>query len=163
MKPLSGPISSILQPADKGKTFFIGSAVPNAEQSPGQSTIASMGQGELLESLEKGGAFEDQHAKALIVVIFHLWEEYYRPSIATALTVKHDQVESSLMGDIRLVRNLIIHAKSMIPDEFSTRLELLPKIWSLEPGELKNTEEMVHSWMEQLNAIHLRITDPKRS
>ena len=151
----------ILQPANKDKAFFIGSAFPNAEQSPGSSTIAMMNQGELLESLKKGGVFENHHAKALVVVIFHIWDETYRPRIAEALSVKPKQVECALMGDIRQVRNLIIHEKSIIPGWFSANLELLPKIWTLESGELRITEEMVHSWMEQLNAIRLRITDPK--
>lgn len=142
----------------KDKRFFVGTAFPEVGQSPGKSTIAQMSQGEFLEGLKEGGEFENQHAKALIVLMYHRWDENFRKRIANVMSVPQRQVECCLMGDIRLVRNLIIHKNSIVPHNFSTRLELLPEIWSLEPGELTITEKMVHSLMEQINAIWVRIT-----
>lgn len=150
----------IMTPEDKDKGFSVGSAPPDAEQSPGKSIIAHMSQGELLEGLKEGGEFENQHAKALLVLIYHRWCENFRKRIADIMSVPPNQVECDLMGDIRRVRNLIIHENSVIPRNFPTKLELLPEIesWSLEPGELTITEKMVHSLMEQINAIRVRIT-----
>ena len=75
------------------------------------------------------------------------------------MSVSKRQVECSLMGAIRLVRNLIIHENSVVPQHFSAKLELLSQIWNLEPGELAITEKMVQSLMEQINAICVQI-DP---
>ena len=120
-----------------------------------------MTQGELLKSLEDGGLFEDHVAKSLVVVMYHLWNEYYRPRIAKAVIAEANQVECTLMGDIRRVRNLIIHENSVLPTNFPATLAFLPQIRGLESGVLRITGGMVHSLMEQVNALRLTITDPR--
>lgn len=102
-------LKPILKLRDNKITIGAAASLPDAKQLPGKSTIAQMSQGELLEGLKEGGTFEDQHAKALIVMIYHLWEENYRHKIACTMSVSKNQVECILMGDIRRVRNLIIH------------------------------------------------------
>ena len=151
----------IIDPTNNYNLISVGSAFPNAPQSQGSSTIAQMAQGQFLENSQEGGLFENQHGKALIVVIFHLWDEYYRPQITKCISVCHKQVECDLMGDIRLVRNRIIHGKSTLPEQFQERLKLLPSIWALDAGELSVTRKMIDSFMEKLNAIQVRIAAPK--
>lgn len=148
----------LLNPVDADRLFSIGSASPGSEQSPGKSVIVQMNQGEFLESLKEGGAFEQQHAKAFVVFIYHLWEENYRQRIANAMSVSKDRVDCALMGDIRRVRNVIIHDDSVVTKNFPCKLKLLSQIWDLNPGELRITEKMLHSCMEQLNAIRIQIT-----
>ncbi len=151
----------IIDPANFGIPISTGSTPPNANQSPGSSTIAEMTQGELLKSLRDGGLFEDHVAKSLVVVMYHLWNEYYRPRIAKAVFAEANQVECTLMGDIRRVRNLIIHGNSVLPANFPATLAFLPQIWGLESGVLRITRGMVHSLMEQVNALRLTIIDPR--
>ena len=151
----------IIDPANYENLISTGSSFPNAKQSPGSSTIAQMTQGDLLNSLKYGGLFEGHVAKSLVVVMYHLWNEYYRPRIAKALSAEANQVECTLLGDIRRVRNLIIHRNSALPDNFPATLALLPQIWDLESGELRITRGMVHSLMEQVNALSLTVTDPR--
>ena len=139
------------------KKISIGTAFPDSEQLPGKSTIAHMSQGELLEGLKRGGEFENQHAKAFVVLIYHLWDENFRDRIASVMSVPKKQVECILMGDIRQIRHLIIHKNSVVPQNFSAGLEFLPQIWNLKPGKLIITEKMVHSLMEQINAIRVQI------
>ena len=109
------------------------------------------------------GLFEDHVAQSLVVVIYHLWNEYYRPRIAKAASSEPNQVECDLLGDIRRVRNLIIHETSILPCSFANSLTFLPQIWNFESTELRITRSMVHSLMEQLNALRLTITDPRTS
>ncbi|MCY4519332.1 MAG: hypothetical protein OXC13_00975 [Caldilineaceae bacterium] len=90
----------IIDPANYSNLISTGSAFPNSEQSPGQSTIAQMTQGELLEYLQDGGLFEDYVAKSLVIVIYHLWDEYYRPRIAKEVGAIPNQVECALLGAI---------------------------------------------------------------
>ena len=154
---------SASNPANMDKTIFIGTAFPNSpisKQSPGSSTIASMKIREFLEGLAEGGEFENQQAKAFLVFVFHLWEEKYRPAISRVLSVDVKQVKCDLMGDIRLVRNLIIHEDAVVPRGFVDKLALLQEIWTIQPGELKLTGKMIHSVMEQLNALRVDITAP---
>ena len=139
------------------RTVFIGGSPPDQEQMPGHSTLARMGQGELLQSLEAGGPFENYQAKYLVVMIYHLWDEFYRPKIARALSVETRRVKCTLMGDIRKVRHLIIHENSVVPENFLDDLEFLPQIWELNPGELTISGRMVSSWIEQLNAISVKV------
>ena len=152
-----------IEPANYENRISTGSSFPNAKQSPGRSTIAQMTQGELLKGLEDGGLFEDHVAKSLVVVIYHLWNEYYRPRIAKAVSAEPNQVVCELLGDIRRVRNLIIHESSVVPGSFANSLTFLPQIWNFESTELRITSGMVHSLMEQLNALRLTITDPRAS
>lgn len=150
-----------MEPANGDKSFFIGTGPPDSEQLPGQSTIVQMSQKDFLESLKQGGAFEQQHAKAFVVFIYPLWEENYRQRIANAMSVSKDRVDCALMGDIRHVRNLIVHDSSVVTRDFPCKLTLLSQIWDLKPGELRITEKMLHSCMEQLNAIRIQITSGK--
>lgn len=139
------------------KKISIGAAPPDSEQLPGKSTIAHMSQGELLEGLKRDGEFENQHAKAFVVLMYHLWDENFRNRIASLMSMPKKQVECILMGDIRQIRNLIIHKNSVVPQNFSAKLEFLPHIWDLKPGKLAITEKMVYSLMEQINAIRVQI------
>ncbi len=155
---------TLFGPVNLDKTFWIGSGDPNDnKQIPGSSVLAWINQGEFLEGLNKGGAFEQQHAKALVVFVYQLWEENYRRKLSQRLSVGLNQVRCILMGDIRHIRNLITHEKATIPQGFSARLELLPQIWNLEPGELRITEQMIQSLMEQINAIHIQISARRTS
>ena len=123
----------------------------------GSPPLLNISQGELLKGLKKGGEFENQHAKALVVFMYHLWDENFRNRIAKIISVPKRQVKCALMGDIRQVRHLIIHKNSVVPQNFSAKLEFLSQIWDLEPRELTITEKMVHSLMEQINAIRVQI------
>ena len=117
-------------------SLFIGTGVPGQEHAPGHSTIGRISQQEMLLRLQPSGAFESYQGKTFIVLVFHIWEEYYRPRIARALSVKPCHVLCDLMGDILRVRNRIIHAGSQIPPGFESRLSFLPQIWALAEGEL---------------------------
>ncbi|MCY4047686.1 MAG: hypothetical protein OXF42_06260 [Candidatus Dadabacteria bacterium] len=137
--------------------LFVGTQFPNAEQQPGHSCIAQLKISELLDRLVSGGEFESEHAKALIVMIFSLWEENYRHSIAEAMSVRKNQVSCALMNDIRHVRNCILHDNGIVSDGFADKLNLLSQIWKITSGELRITRGMLHSLMEQINALRVKI------
>ena len=141
----------------RDNTFFVGTGPPDSEPRLGQSVIAQMRQGEFLDSLKSGGAFEDQNAKAFIVMIFHRWDDQFRYLIAKVLSVPKSTVQCDLMGDVRHIRNAIIHEDSDITDPFISKLKMLPLIWDLQPGKLTLSEKMIHALMEQINAIRVRV------
>ena len=148
-----------IKPEHLGNSLHVGTNFPDAEQQPGQSTIARITLRELLEGLKKGGDFDNQHAKAVIVFVYHLWDESYRAKMAKALHVGLDSITCGLMGDLREIRNAIIHNNSIIGEQMLQKLKFLPSIWQIEVGELLITGTMLHSLMEQLNAIRVDITE----
>ena len=95
--------------------------------------------------------------EALIVFIYHLWEEYFRDKMAGALRVEKNKVHCDLMGDVRQIRNSIIHNNSSLTADDLSKLQFLPGIWQLGEGQLDLTGAMVHSLMEQINAIRVDI------
>ena len=135
----------------------VGTGFPDCEQRPGESTIAQMRQGDLLDGLKPGGVFEDRHGKAFVVMLYHRWDEFFRHLIAESLSVSKNKIECDMMGDVRHVRNAIIHHNAEVKQETIDKLILLPRIWNLSVGALTLSEGMVHSLMEQINAIHVRI------
>ena len=91
------------------KRLFVGRGPPGGEQLPGRSTIATLRQGEFLEAMVEGGEFENLRNQALLVMIYHRWDELYRYRISRAFGVRKNDVDCVLMGDVRLVRNVIVH------------------------------------------------------
>ena len=135
--------------------YSVGSAFPDGEQRPGESTIATLTQGELLDSLVEGGDFEDRQNRAFVVMLYHRWDEWYRYRIGQALGVPKCDIRSDLMGEVRLLRNLIVHENGVVPNGFSA--PLLSLIWDgIATGYLTITDRMVHALMEQINAIRVR-------
>ncbi len=141
-----------LDPANPGR-IAVGTAYPNAPQLLGKSTIAWISQEELLAGLKEGGEFENQHAKALVVFLYQLWEVQYRKKIADVLSIKKNQVKCTLMGDLRQVRHIILHDNSVVTRENVEKFKMLPQIWDLHPGELRITQKMIHAMMEQINGL----------
>ena len=107
----------------------------------------------LSKSVEKNGSFYDTLAKSQIVLIYTLWDEHYRTLIAKENNCKNSQITSDLMGDVRLIRNCIVHNKSVITNE-PERIKVLS--WKLEPGLLTISEDMFQSLIEHINGITIK-------
>ena len=132
----------------------VGSTFPDSEQRLGKSTIAEMTQGEYLDALAEGGDFEDRQNKAFLVMLYHRWDEWYRRRVGEALGLRKDDVRCTLMGEVRLLRNVIVHENAIVSGGLS--MPLLSRMWSGVPtGHIVVTDGMIHALMEQLNAIRV--------
>ena len=66
----------------------------------------------------KSGSNEQQHAKAILVFLFTYWEDEIRPRLATSKSADAQDIRSDVMGDLRILRNVILHTKSIMrPDK----------------------------------------------
>ena len=73
---------------------------------------------EYLEANQPGGRNEQQHSRAILIFLYTYWEAEIRPRLARAKSVKMNEIEAPIMGDLRILRNVILHAKSILrPDE----------------------------------------------
>lgn len=147
----------------KDNTVFFGTQNPAADepQSPGNSTTSSILHKDLLEMLKTGGNFESQLSKQFIVFVYHLWDDNFRYKIADSLSISKNQVECDLMGDIRYIRHSIIHKNSDVRQEDLNHLKILSQIWDLKPGKLVISWKMIHSLMEQIKALYVKIKPEK--
>jgi len=134
---------------DRSKTLFVGTGHPDDGKWHGRINI-----GEYLDSSKKNGVFSDAIAKAFVCAIYSSWDEYYRHAIATEVGVKQKQVRSDLMGDLRHVRNCIVHKKSVVTDEPGKIKELS---WPLIPGPLIVTDEMFRDLLDQINRMVVEV------
>ena len=118
---------------------------------------AGMNMVEFVDSLAKGGEFEDWHNKAFVVMLYERWEESYRWRIAQALGLeKKNKVQCALMGEVRQLRNVIIHDNGEVAERFSA--PLLSRIWgAIPPGFLFITDDMATAMMKQLNAVLVEV------
>ena len=64
---------------------------------------------EAIEMFSSEGRFERLQARFLVISIFTEWESVTRRKIATLLGVKLDDVKSDFLGDLRLLRNWLLH------------------------------------------------------
>ena len=116
-----------------------------------------MTQGDVLEALMPGGTFERLQAIAFIVLVYALWEENYRRKVADAFGVAKGAIACDLMGEIRHVRTWIVHGDSLAPHDSRVKCPMLTRMWKLKPGQLAVTDEMLHSLMEQINALRIEL------
>ena len=124
-------------------------------------TVAGMKQGELIEALRRGGEFENQNCQALIVFMYHLWDEFYRPKIATALGLEQArQLKSDFFGDIRLIRSAIIHNRAVLTKSQYRNLKVCKHLEELRPGELKLTSNTTQEIVAGLDPLQLHATPP---
>jgi len=88
------------------RSFSYGKGDPNKPES---STLHQTTQGELKERIKKEGKDYYDIAMACLVFIYQYWEDYYRQEIAKENDVEKGDILWDIMGDIRFLRESIIH------------------------------------------------------
>jgi hypothetical protein len=76
------------------------------------------------------GFNEQQICWSIIVFIFAYWDEEVRPKIAAARGVRPEDVKVDAMGDLRLVRNGVIHNKGVLSTADHARLKKIAALLS---------------------------------
>lgn len=142
-----GKLASIA--ADHEKNLIVGTGHPDEGH-----WHASMKIRDIVARSQKDGIFADQIAKAFVTVMYSEWDEYYRQRAAHEIAVSAKAIQCDLMGDLRLVRNCIVHKKSVVTDEHTKLKELE---WSVSPGSLRITGEMFSKLVDQINRMVLRV------
>ena len=78
-----------------------------------------------LEANSPGGSNEQRHARAIVVFLFTFWEDEIRPRLAKAKGTPVNEIRSDIMGDVRILRHAILHAKGVVHAEEHRRLKVL--------------------------------------
>jgi hypothetical protein len=131
------------------KNLVVGTGPPEEGQ-----WHASIKISEVIKSSQKNGVFADKIAKSFVTAMYSEWDEYYRHKLAREASVTAKSIQCDLMGDLRLIRHCIVHSKSTVTDEHRKLKQLR---WSLLPGSLIITKEMLSTLIDQINQMSARI------
>lgn len=103
--------------------YFYGNGHPN---DPKSVILHVTTQGAFKARNAKGGANHVRAAQLLIVLLFEYWESKHRAHIAAALGHKHtNDLKVPLLGEIRLLRQDVIHHRGIVRHETQKELRLL--------------------------------------
>ena len=97
----------------------------------------------------EAGFNEQQICWSIIVFMFAYWDEEVRPAIAKVRGVSVDDIKVDALGDLRLIRNSIIHNKGVVSSPDHNRLKLM--------RHLVQPEQRVVLGHDQMHAIFVFI------
>jgi len=89
-----------------------------------------------------GGANEQQHAKAIIVFLFTYWEDEIRSRLAAAIGVTPNDIQADVMGDLRILRNVILHSKGIIRPDKHADLKTMSDLFAVDQPLVLSYEAM---------------------
>lgn len=97
----------------------------------------------------EGGSNAQQHSQAVLVFLFTYWEDEIRPRLATSKNVELREIRSDIMGDLRILRNVILHGKGIMRAEKHKDLKKLSGMFVV--------DEPVHISYERMHRIFILI------
>ena len=89
-----------------------------------------------------GGSNEQQQSQAILVFLFTYWEDSIRQRLADARGIDKNEIKSNVMGDLRIVRHAILHAKAKISRKEFGRMTRLTDIFEPETEVNVNYDDM---------------------
>ncbi len=95
------------------------------------------------------GKNEKQQVRSILVFIYTFWEKEFRPRLAASKQVETNEISSDIMGDIRILRNSILHEKSIIRAD---KIKGIKKI-----NDLITVNEEIHFPYEEIHKIFVLI------
>ena len=90
----------------------------------------------------EGGSNEQQHSQAILVFLFTYWEEEIRPRLAVLRKVKPEEIRSDIMGDLRILRNIVLHAKGIVRSDEYKKLKKLSDMFTVDQAAYISYENM---------------------
>jgi len=78
-----------------------------------------------LSNNSEGGINEQQHVRAIIIFLYTYWEDETRFRLAKSKNVDKNSILSDVMGDMRIIRHVILHDKGILKNEDKGKLKKL--------------------------------------
>ena len=96
-----------------------------------------------------GGSNAQQHSQAVLVFLFTYWEDEIRPRLAASKHVDLREIRSDIMGDLRILRNAILHVKGIIRPDRHNQLKILRDMFIV--------DQAIHISYESMHRIFVLI------
>lgn len=123
LRRLTGELESVPRtPGNLDPTVFVLEGDPNR---PGARAHASWRLSEALKQLSVGGPVEVRLGQQWIVFMFSMWEQEFRPRLARAHGVPLDDIRYPLLGDLRRLRNDVVHHRGIATTQNAGGCEVL--------------------------------------
>lgn len=116
-------------------------------------------QKQLKERTAKNGINEKAASGNCIVLIYEIWETEYRSRICEALSVKRNTMQIPIIGDLRWIRNAILHGKSRVTKEMNTKSEVLK--WPREGQDFSFSAEQIYVITQKIKAAMDKLVEDK--
>ncbi|MCR9161924.1 MAG: hypothetical protein ACE37F_26070 [Nannocystaceae bacterium] len=127
---------------------FIGRGSPNDAGNVMQHKTT---QGQFKARNAKGGHNQVLLGQMLLVLLYEHWESEHRARVAAAIGIPRKDLKASLFGDLRLVRNDIIHCRGIIQEKTIEKLEV---VQGLVVGEvLRLSEDAVEETVRAIKRV----------
>ena len=123
--------------------------------------LASVPVADVVAAFEEAGKFERLYARAFVVFVYQTWEHAVRPSMAAALQIANvNDIKSDLMGELRCLRNWLIHpiANSNAEAEFFAKAPELQRALAMKRGDPSLTAAKVAVLMRYLNNMQVDVS-----
>lgn len=98
---------------------------------------------EFISANSEAGFNEKQLCWSIIVFVFTYWDEEIRPQIARVRGVRPNAVMLDELGDLRILRNCIVHNRGIISAGEHSKLKIMTNLCRPE-DELVLTHEQMH-------------------
>jgi hypothetical protein len=109
-------------PTNPDPTVHIGVGDPNL---PNAVAYAVLRRSQVLDKIAPGGLVEVRLGQQWIVNVLTAWEHEYRPRLAAVHGCATGELKYPLLGDLRLLRNDVVHHHGIATDENSGRCKIL--------------------------------------
>lgn len=90
-----------------------------------------------------GGINQRQLSYSVIVFIYTYWEDEIRPRLAKAAGKDEKSVTCDIMGDLRCIRNSILHTKNVFTPEWHGKLVVLKDCFAVDE-KIEISYELMH-------------------
>jgi hypothetical protein len=109
---------------------------------------------QLPDLMSSNGVVEKSLGRQWAVNVFAFWEEVYRPRFAAEAGLSVNEVSNPIMGDLRLIRNDIVHHSSIASKQNSGRCTVL-KEWIQLDNEIEINEYKILDFMMHWGLVHI--------
>jgi hypothetical protein len=89
------------------------------------------------------GINQRQLSYSIIVFIYTYWEDEIRPRLAKATGTEIASIRSDIMGDLRCIRNSILHTKGVFTPEWHGKLIVLKDCFAVDE-QIEISYELMH-------------------
>ena len=96
-----------------------------------------------IEENSPGGINQRQLSYSVIVFIYTYWEDEIRPRLAKVAGEDKKSVTSDIMGDLRCIRNSILHTKGVFTPEWHEKLVVLKDCFAVDE-QIETSYELMH-------------------
>ena len=98
---------------------------------------------QFVEENSPGGINQRQLSYSVIVFIYTYWEDEMRPRLAKAASTEIKNIKSEIMGDLRCIRNSILHTKGVFKPEWHGKLVVLKDCFAVDQ-QIEISYELMH-------------------